>query len=72
VKKIELNRAKCIGCAICVDMLPDFFYMNGEDGKAFIINEPKATIQKGSYPFMDDRVLKEMIKKCPVKAIELK
>lgn len=72
MKRIVLNREKCIGCAICVDLLPDFFCMHGLDGKAFIINEPEATIQKGIYPFMDDKALNEMIQKCPVNAIELK
>ena len=72
MKQIVLNREKCIGCTICVDLLPDFFQMQESDGNAFIINEPEATIQKGTYPFMDDKALNEMVQKCPVNAIELK
>ncbi|PLX24206.1 MAG: ferredoxin [Salinivirgaceae bacterium] len=72
MKKIILHRDKCIGCSICVDLAPDFFTMHVSDGKAFIINEPDATIQKGTYPFMDDMALAEMAQKCPVNAIVIK
>ena len=72
MKKIVLQREKCIGCAICVDIIPDFFTISDDDGKAIILNEPLATIQQSVYPFMDDKALREMSEKCPVGAILIK
>ncbi|MFA5351865.1 MAG: ferredoxin [Candidatus Gracilibacteria bacterium] len=36
--KITVNKAKCIGCGICVSICPDIFEM-GADGKSQVINE---------------------------------
>jgi ferredoxin len=72
MKRIVLQRDKCIGCLICVDIVPDFFTIDDSDGRAVIINESLQTIQQGYYPFMTDKELKEMEQKCPVGAILIK
>lgn len=38
MSKTTVNKAKCIGCGICVSICPDIFEM-GADGKSEVIDE---------------------------------
>ena len=36
--KITLKRATCVGCGNCVDIAPDYWTMNEQDGLATLID----------------------------------
>lgn len=69
--KIILNRKACIGCSICMELMPEIFKINIEDGKAQIISKVLADIQTLTNPLITD-ILAESVKKCPVEAITIK
>jgi len=60
-KKIEIDKDLCIGCGNCESVAPDYFKL-GDDGKSHV---------KKQYDQKDDKVIKEAVSGCPVKAIKL-
>ncbi len=71
MKKLLLNRDKCIGCAICSQILPDAFEMNSPDGKASLVEQPLKKVQTAVFPFISDGDLVDITQKCPVNAIHI-
>lgn len=61
MKKVIVDKNKCIGCGTCIFIAPDIFKF-GKDGKS----EVKKDINSES------KEIKEAIKSCPVSAISLK
>jgi len=57
---IEINKEKCIGCGICVELYGEVFEMQS-DGKAGV----KKGVKKGK----DTSNVKDVIGACPVSAI---
>lgn len=60
--KITIDKNKCIGCGMCVTIVPEIFEL-GEDGKAKV----KVTEFKG----LKVQKVQEAVDSCPVSAIEL-
>ena len=67
------TRSKCIGCHYCVDVAPDFFYMDEQDGKASLIDSSE---KKGIFTVKVLNQLAENAKQaqsvCPMKIIEVR
>jgi len=61
MKKIVVDKNKCIGCGTCIFLAPKAFKL-GKDGKSETINNTK----------IDSKEVKEAIDSCPVNAISLK
>jgi len=67
------HRKKCIGCHYCVDVAPDFFYMDEQDGKASLLN---STPKKGIFTvkilnqFADTARQAQAV--CPMKIIDVR
>ncbi len=62
--KVSVNREKCIGCGLCISLVPDVFEMD-EEGKSKVKMEE----------INDEDLLKEVrraAESCPVGAIEIK
>jgi ferredoxin len=59
VAKASVDKAKCIGCGLCVSLCSAVFDM-GEDGKAYI---------KNSADCSKEKCCEEAAKSCPVQAI---
>lgn len=60
-KMLEIKEEYCIGCGICVNMLPDYYEM--ENNKAVVRKKPE-----GIHVL---KAINESINKCPSKAIVL-
>lgn len=60
MKRILIDKSKCLGCDTCVALCPEVFEL-GKDGKARIKLEPRS--QKSEVS------VKEAIEACPVGAI---
>lgn len=58
---LEIKEEYCIGCGICVNMLPDYYEM--ENNKAVVRKNPE-----GIHVL---KAINESINKCPAKAIVL-
>lgn len=71
IRVVQL-RNKCIGCAYCVGVAPEFWRMNAEDGRCDLIG---ATNRKGQYVlsiFEDDiPKIQKSAALCPSKCIRL-
>lgn len=61
MKKLIINKEKCIGCGVCVSLCPDVFEL-GEDGKSRVKKE--ADFKK------NEKCIQEAKESCPVEAIE--
>jgi len=67
------HRKKCIACHYCVDVAPDLFYMDEQDGKASLIN---STEKKGIFTvkilsqFADTAQQAQAV--CPMKIIDVR
>ena len=59
MKKIVIDKTKCIGCGTCAAICPSIFNL-GEDGKA--------AVKPGSQ---DQACVKEAVDSCPVGAIKI-
>ncbi|MEM5815616.1 MAG: ferredoxin [Candidatus Aenigmatarchaeota archaeon] len=59
--KVEVDKKRCIGCGLCVSMLPEVFEFD-DDGKSSVKNPSGAPLEK----------IKEVAGMCPVKAIIVK
>ncbi|MFH1971721.1 MAG: ferredoxin [Patescibacteria group bacterium] len=58
MKKIDVNKNKCIGCGTCIFLAPKAFKL-GKDGKSEVIKDAKT----------ESKEVKEAIESCPVDAI---
>jgi len=54
---VKIDAGKCIGCGLCVSMVPDVFEMDGD--KAKVISQKKSP------------EVKEAVESCPGEAITL-
>jgi len=59
MKKVVVDKNKCIGCGSCVALCPQAFVI-GDDGKA-----------KSKQKAGEQACLQEAVENCPVKAIKL-
>ncbi|GAA0744021.1 ferredoxin [Clostridium oceanicum] len=60
--KAEVDKCKCIGCKLCVELSEDVFVMD-EDGKAKVAFNP--------IPPIKEQYAKEAEYACPVDAIKV-
>jgi len=60
--KAVINRDECIGCGVCVDMVPSVFEL-GDDTIAVAKANP--------IPQADERACKDAAEACPVDAISI-
>jgi uncharacterized membrane protein YraQ (UPF0718 family) len=60
-KMLEIKEAYCIGCGLCVKMLPEYYEMNNN----------KAKVMKAPDGKEAQQAIQESIEKCPSKAIVL-
>jgi len=58
--KIQIDKAKCIGCGTCVALAPDYFRLDEKTGKAVAQKEVEQKSQ-----------VEQAIVSCPVQAISL-
>lgn len=72
MKKIFHRREKCIGCAYCVEIAPEFWKMNEEDGKCDLLG---AKFKKQEFVlevFADEIEINEKAARiCPAKCIKI-
>ncbi len=70
--RITHQRNKCIGCYYCIDIAPNNWKINKQDGKATLIN---ATGKKGFFTVLtgndDYNSNVDAAKACPVKIIKV-
>jgi len=59
MKKIKINKEKCLGCGSCTIIYPEMFFID-EDGKVEIKDLKE----------IDEEKLQSAIDACPVEAIE--
>lgn len=59
---VKVNKEKCIGCGLCVSLVPDVFELK-DDGKAHV--------KEGASCDGKEDACKEAAESCPVKAITL-
>jgi len=57
--KIKVNKQKCLGCGVCINLCPEVFEL--KDGKSKI--KQKANLEKNKD------CIKQAIDSCPVQAI---
>ena len=66
--KVTLFREKCLGCAYCAEIAPEYWKMSSEDAKA-ILHQSKN--KNGVYvaDFTDNEldILMQFVEICPVK-----
>jgi len=60
MKKIKVNKEKCIGCGSCTFVYPEMFFLD-EDGKSAVKKIKK----------IDEKKLMAAKNSCPVEAIEI-
>jgi ferredoxin len=59
--KAVVDQVACIGCALCVEICPEIFKMEGE----------KATAYEGPCPSNREKACREAADQCPVNAINI-
>jgi ferredoxin len=59
--KYKVNKEKCMGCGLCVNLCPDVFEL-GEDGKS--------QIKEGADLEKNKKCVEEVIQSCPMRAVE--
>ena len=59
MKKIKVDKQKCLGCGLCVNLCPEVFKL--KDGKSEV--KEKVDLEKNKNS------IKESIDSCPVQAI---
>lgn len=72
MSKIIHYRNKCIGCAVCYQMQPDFWRMSRKDGKAVLLHaicKKEVYILAISEVFMQRSM--EVAEACPVNIIKV-
>ena len=69
--KIIHQRTKCIGCAACAGVCPEFFEMNEKDGLATLKKSKKVG---DDFELETDKTgcIKEAVDVCPVQIIKIK
>ncbi|MGB9848021.1 MAG: ferredoxin [Minisyncoccia bacterium] len=60
MKKVKINKEKCLGCGSCTFIYPEMFYLD-DDGKANVKEIKKINEEK----------LQSAVESCPVEAIEI-
>ncbi len=58
MKKIVIDRKKCVGCGLCATIAPKTFKLD-KDGKSVVINQEASS----------EGEIKRALESCPVKAI---
>jgi len=62
---------ECIGCQLCAEMAPDYFFMN-EDGMAVLVNgEKRGVFHHAKGLAMDSDALENAAEGCPVDIIRV-
>lgn len=61
MKKIKVDKKKCLGCGVCISLCPEVFEL--KDGKSKV--KEKVDFKK----YKDS--IKEVIEMCPVQAIKI-
>lgn len=58
---LKINTDACIGCGVCMQVCPDVFKLDEEEGKGTVLNP--------NYPEEDVDCVKEAIESCPIGCI---
>jgi len=72
--KVTIERDSCIGDMVCVNLCPDVFEMNPEDGKSQIVAKWRVDPNDLSTGLVDDSLeecVKSAAESCPVSIIKL-
>lgn len=71
--KVRIDRDNCIGCGACTALVPDFFELNVNDGKAQIVekyrSENNPALGDAPNNLLND--IKSAAEGCPVNAIRV-
>jgi ferredoxin len=59
--KVKVNKEKCIGCGMCLNLAPEVFEFDGDN---------KSKLREGADSEKNEKEIKEAIQSCPVGAIE--
>lgn len=72
--QISLIRSKCIGCGYCVQISPDYWFIDNSDGKANLYdgNKRKNDIVFLNIPDFEYENQLEVKESCPVNVIDVK
>lgn len=70
--KLLHYRKKCIGCAVCVEIQPEFWRMSKKDGKATLIHAilKRDVHQLDIHHSQLEKAL-QVVEMCPVRIIKL-
>ena len=71
--RIRHKRPECIGCDLCAQVAPQYWYMDEEDGLATLLN---VTETRGQFSYADAfdsdlPILEEAARSCPVDIIKV-
>ena len=71
--KIFHKRQECIGCGLCAEVAPNYWYMNEDDGLASLHTRlgKDGPYHKGEGWREDKQILEEASKGCPVQIIKV-
>jgi len=71
--KVRIDREACIGCGACIALVPDFFELNSDDGKAQVIEKYRIGGDPASGEAPDKLLndIKSAAEGCPVGAIKV-
>jgi len=58
-KKVAIDQEECIGCETCVELCPEVFAFNEDEGKAHVIQEESG----------DESCIEEAVGSCPASCI---
>ena len=58
---LKINTDACIGCGVCMQVCPDVFKLDEEEGKG--------TVVVVNYPEEDKECVQEAIESCPIGCI---
>ncbi len=61
--KVIVDKELCIGCGVCIDICPDVFEMDAEDGKVKAKETP--------IPVKAEDDCRDAAAQCPVEAIQI-
>lgn len=70
--KISHKRPECIGCGLCAEVAPNYWFMD-EDGLATLhaISRDRGDFQEGDAFDEDEEILAEAERGCPVQIISV-
>jgi ferredoxin len=58
---LRINADECIGCGLCMQICPDIFKLDEEEGRAFVVSI--------DYDDSEEEQVREAIDACPIGCI---